>query len=199
MIASNHELSQRYNDTSVLENHHVATLFKALEMPGCQLLTQLGAEVGSRQAKGKLRKVLISCIMSTDMANHGVVLQSFVSCMAVFNKANLAHRQHVLNMLLHSADVGNPTLKFELAKKWSVCIIEEFTGQVNKETQLGLPVTEFMRISGDILKIRNNQTGFIDVLVLPLFKAIDLHMPELKGYTRTAEENREIWKEITAL
>mmetsp|Transcript_28589 Transcript_28589/g.50842 ORF Transcript_28589/g.50842 Transcript_28589/m.50842 type:complete len:144 (+) Transcript_28589:782-1213(+) len=143
--------------------------------------------------------MLISCIMSTDMATHGVVLQTFTNSMPNYSKTNATHRQTVLNMLLHSADVGNPTLKFELAKKWSFCILEEFTTQVAKETHLSLPVTEFMRIAGDLEKIRNNQTGFIDVLVLPLFKAIDTHMPQLKEFTRSAEENREIWKGITGL
>jgi hypothetical protein len=137
--------------------------------------------------------------MSTDMASHGTVLQTFSTSMESFNKANTMHRQHVLNMLLHSADVGNPTLKFDLAQQWSFCIIQEFTGQVLKETQLNLPVTEFMRISGDIGKIKNNQAGFIDFLVLPLFKAVDAYFPELKEFTKTAEENREIWAMLASL
>lgn len=45
MVASGNELSQRYNDTSVLENHHVATLFKAFEMPDCHLFAHLSLEV----------------------------------------------------------------------------------------------------------------------------------------------------------
>lgn len=153
----------------------------------------------AKQIKGKLRKALVAGIMSTDMATHGLVLHSFTSCMPTFNRTNAVHRQTVFNMLLHSADVGNPTLKFELAQKWSYCIINEFTAQVERETQMNLPITEFMRIAGDIGKIRNNQTGFIDILVLPLFKAIDAHFSPLKVFTKTAEENREIWRGLATL
>jgi hypothetical protein len=119
--------------------------------------------------------------------------------MTAFNKTNAAHRQNVFNMLLHSADVGNPTLKFELAQKWSYCIIDEFTRQVDRETQQNLPVTEFMRIAGDIGKIKSNQTSFIDILVLPLFRALDAHLIPLKEFTKTAEENREVWRGLATL
>lgn len=133
------------------------------------------------------------------MATHASVLQVFNSSMAAYSKANPVHRQNLMNMLLHSADVGNPTLKFDLAKKWSYCIIDEFAEQVSSEIKMGLPITEFMQIAGNLEKIRNNQTGFIDFLVLPLFKAIDVHFPQLKEYTSTAEANREIWRSLTTL
>jgi hypothetical protein len=45
MVAAGHELATRYNDTSVLENHHAASLFKLFEMPGCQLFSQQSSEV----------------------------------------------------------------------------------------------------------------------------------------------------------
>lgn len=31
-----------------------------------------------------------------------------------------------MGMILHSADVGNPTLRFEMATVWSLRIIKEF-------------------------------------------------------------------------
>jgi hypothetical protein len=33
------ELAMRYNDISVLENHHCATLFRILELETCNILT----------------------------------------------------------------------------------------------------------------------------------------------------------------
>jgi hypothetical protein len=48
------ELAMRYNDISVLENHHSATLFKVLELPQCQILNSFSAT-----EKRKLRQTMI--------------------------------------------------------------------------------------------------------------------------------------------
>lgn len=38
MINSKHNLALRYNDISVLENFHAATLFEILNLSGCNIL-----------------------------------------------------------------------------------------------------------------------------------------------------------------
>ena len=48
LVAIRHELAIMYNDISVLENHHVATAFRALQVCGCGHYLQgtLGTYVG---------------------------------------------------------------------------------------------------------------------------------------------------------
>jgi len=48
------ELAMRYNDISVLENHHAATLFKVIELEDCQILSFFSAP-----EKRALRKLMI--------------------------------------------------------------------------------------------------------------------------------------------
>lgn len=46
-----------------------------------------------------------------------------------------------MNLVLHAADVGNPTLRFDLAAVWSLKVIKEFNRQVQEEEKLGYPVS----------------------------------------------------------
>jgi len=58
-------LAIRYNDSSVLENHHAAVMFDLLQRPGLDCISGLQDSDFKR-----LRKVAISAILGTDMANH---------------------------------------------------------------------------------------------------------------------------------
>lgn len=104
---------------------------------------------------------MIPVILATDMAKHNEVMDQFSAIMPIYNKQDDGHRQKVLDMILHTSDVGNPALCFELATVWSLRIVQEFNEQVWKEEQLKLPVTEFMRIGNDLSSIKKNQIGFI--------------------------------------
>jgi hypothetical protein len=156
MINSKHPLALRYNDISVLENHHASTLFQILGLEGCDIFENL-----STSDRNYMRKVMIPVILATDMAKHNEVMVQFRTVMASYNKQEDFHRQRTLDMILHTADVGNPALCFELATLWSLRIVQEFNEQVWKEEQLNLPVTEFMRIGNEISSIKKNQIGFI--------------------------------------
>jgi len=65
-------LATRYNDISVLENHHAATLFEILALPGCNILESLNSD-DMRQ----VRRLIIPMILATDMAKHNEVLNGF--------------------------------------------------------------------------------------------------------------------------
>ena len=124
MINSRHPLAVRYNDLSVLENHHASTLIKFLELPGCDIFTD------SLCDSTYMRKIIIPTILATDMSQHNFVMEHFIGSMRNFNKENADHRQSVSDMLIHACDIGNPVLKFELATVWSLKIIQEFNDQV---------------------------------------------------------------------
>lgn len=58
-------LSLLYNDQSVLENHHCSTAFLLMRRPTTNLFNGL-----SKPLSIELRKIIVSCIMATDMSVH---------------------------------------------------------------------------------------------------------------------------------
>lgn len=194
MINSRHPLAVRYNDISVLENHHAATLVRFLELPGCDIFSGL-----SPADQTNMRKIIIPTVLATDMAKHNFVMEHFYSCMRGYDKGQQEHRQSFMDIVLHAADVGNPVLKFELATVWSLRIIQEFNEQVWKEEQKGIPVSEFMRIGSDINKIKRNQIGFIDMFIHPLWMLLASHVEGLEKYLQSIEDNRKGWEKIENL
>lgn len=64
-IRAQSELSFLYNDKSVLENHHSSRTFKILRSKSCNI-TQVLTDVAFRE----LRKVIVDCILATDMTSH---------------------------------------------------------------------------------------------------------------------------------
>mmetsp|Transcript_2654 Transcript_2654/g.5959 ORF Transcript_2654/g.5959 Transcript_2654/m.5959 type:complete len:402 (+) Transcript_2654:52-1257(+) len=194
LVNSRHCLAKRYNDTSVLENHHTATLLKILETEDTGLLSTFSSDI-----QRNCRKSIIQTILSTDLANHNSVMASFSSTVSGFQPENAVHRQNIMNMLLHTADVGNPCLDFSIAKQWSMKIIAEFNSQVLQEEDLKLPVSEFLRIGTELPSIKKSQVGFIDFIILPLWKLVEVAYPELQAYKKTTEANRETWANLQVL
>ena len=190
MINSRHHLAIRYNDISVLENHHCATLIKFLELEGCDIFA------GSLCDQSKMRKIIIPTILATDMAKHNFVMEHFIGSMREFDRENSDHRQSVADIILHACDIGNPVLKFEFATVWSLRIIQEFNDQVWKEEQQKLPISEFMRIGSDISKIKRNQIGFIDMFIQPLWMVLALHIENIQEYVDAIEDNRIQWEQL---
>jgi high affinity cGMP-specific 3',5'-cyclic phosphodiesterase 9 len=102
LINSNDELALRYNDISVLENHHASSLFKILDFKSCRIL-----DFFDEDEKKALRKVMISAILATDMAKHNSIVTNFESSIVDFNVEDESHRQAFVDMFLHSADLNN--------------------------------------------------------------------------------------------
>ena len=100
---------------------------------------------------------------------------------------------------MHSADVSNPALSFDLAKQWSLKIIDEFNNQVVKEEQFEVPVSEFMRVGSTLEGIKKNQGGFIGFVILPLFNLLCEHIPELQECADEVAANKKQWEELTEL
>ena len=77
LVESRHALSIRYNDLSVLENHHVATTFEIMtkEENKYNIFDKLDKD----QFK-KVRKIIIDSILATDMSNHFKKFEVLKTC-----------------------------------------------------------------------------------------------------------------------
>lgn len=73
-------------------------------------------------------------------------------------------------MLEHACDVSPPTRNFDIVKKWTFLLFEEFFIQGDIEKAQGLPVS--FLCDREITNVTKNQPGFLNFIVIPLFKSI---------------------------
>lgn len=52
------------------------------------------------------------------------------------------HKGDIMKALVHAADIGNPSRKFNICKKWALCIMSEFFKQGDKEKSLNLEISQ---------------------------------------------------------
>jgi len=195
LIATKDTLALRYNDRSVLENHHLAKAFEILWTPGTDMFSQLDTEVQT-EARG----TIITMVLATDLKLHFEELALFRSRVlgpdaAGVDAEKLDDRRLVLKMALHAADLNASARRPQVARKWLPRIMREFFEQGDEEREMGLPISPFMdRFNPTVPKC---QAGFIDFIVRPLFQAWVGFLHEFKGVALPyLDTNLELWKRL---
>jgi len=102
LISTKHVKVIRYNDTSVLENHHCTVGFKLLMDPQNDIFETL-----SEAQSWNVRQIIINMILATDISNH------FEQLLAIQNNKkfpddNKKDKQALMNILLYTADHAAP-------------------------------------------------------------------------------------------
>lgn len=184
-------LALTYNDQSVLENHHVSSMFQILHHSGCNLLDHLEKPICD-----EIRKVIISNILATDMNHHFDILNSFserAKSQRPFESSNRDDRLLIMKLSLKCGDVCNPARPYRVAKKWAKAVMEEFFHQGDLEKAANIPVSSFMdRTSTSIAKC---QSAFIEFIAKPLFGSYANALPNLQECLHNLEDNSQRWHE----
>jgi len=188
-IATGSALALRYNDRSVLENHHCSLAFTLLKKPENDILGGL-----TEEQRKEVRNLVIVCVIATDLAHHMEITAGWNSCIGKFSKDDKSHRALLLQVLLKAADISNPGKPFEIAKYWATMVQEEFFGQGDLEKEKIIPVSPFM--DRDKPALPKMQINFVDYLVAPLFGSLREVLPKLLIVCERLEENRNMWKSI---
>ena len=173
-------LAIKYNDNSILENMHISEAFKlTIDYKDCDIFSGMNSSNYKQ-----IRKEMISCVLYTDMTKHNLT-KDFMKTI-IDNRNNekkgkkedkeLDYHQDYLNLLIHSADISNPTKKFDIYWKWAQIVVEEFFQQGDKEKELGLKCS----FDRDNLTISQNQLGFIDYIEIPFYSLFVEVFPKLK-------------------
>lgn len=163
------ELAIRYNDMSVLENHHCSVAFRIFASEGCNILENMSAETYRH-----VRQCIIRCILATDMARHNEILSNFTQIIPTFDVEIADHRNQLMMILIKCADISNECRPMEVAEPWIDCLLQEFFTQSDLEKKEGLPVSPFM--DRDKVNKNSSQVNFIKFILLPLFEALaELH------------------------
>lgn len=160
LIATSNHLAALYENTSVLENHHWRSAI------GCLLESGVAEQI--QDIRPELEKQISSLILATDITRQKEFIETFKDFLNnnTLNMRNADHRHFILQIALKCADISNPCRPWDISKKWSLKVCEEFFRQGDYERQLNLPVTSLCdRQSTSVPKI---QTGFFKFVVSPL-------------------------------
>lgn len=120
------ELARRYNDVSVLENHHCSVCFSLLNQTG--LLKPL-----SDAERLTLRKTVVEAILHTDMSRHKALLQRVEGRVGggapPLSRDSAEDRRLLVAFLVHCADLCNPVLAPPMSKRIADRLGDEFKTQ----------------------------------------------------------------------
>ncbi|XP_061797843.1 3',5'-cyclic-AMP phosphodiesterase 4C isoform X2 [Nerophis lumbriciformis] len=198
LINTNSELALMYNDSSVLENHHLAVGFKLLQEDNCDIFQNLSKKQGH-----SLRKMVIDMVLATDMSKHMNLLADLktmvetkkVTSLGVLLLDNYSDRIQVLQNMVHCADLSNPTKPLELYRQWTDRIMVEFFTQGDRERDKGMEISPMCDKHN--ASIEKSQVGFIDYIVHPLWETwADLVHPDAQEILDTLEDNREWYQSM---
>lgn len=177
-------LAIKYNDHSVLENHHCSTAFYIMHLKGISLLENLSMEDFKI-----FREMMVQCIMSTDMKYHNAIVEKLKTVKSVesMNKISLGE------VIVHIADLSNMLRPFDISFVGSKGLRREFENQVKKEEELNLPVMSFMRIETDE-QFYNNEISFGIFVIKPLLTEFKRLNENIEQYDNQLDLNVNLWR-----
>ncbi|KAF0688416.1 Aste57867_19972 [Aphanomyces stellatus] len=177
-----------YNDQSVLENMHAAHCFDTLRRPGHNVL-----ENASSADYMYIRKSIIRVILATDMQFHAPMVEQMTRRFQRGTFQPETDKELLLNAIVHSADIANPTLPTPLHARWSTELMREFNAQYEEEIALGVPPNAYMSAKIDSPDQARMNIGFIDVFCLPLWRIMDSFLDGLGPCIDNIDRNRQYW------
>lgn len=192
LIKKSHAKAVRYNDISVLENHHLASAFAVLLDQNCDITIDL-----TEDQYWVLRTSIIKMVMSTDLKLQEDTIGSFKNYRGLPNFPNNdKEKQILMNMAMRISDYGNPLQPHDLYFKWMALMMEEFYQQGDIEDHLQ------MDYSSPFMNRRETnpyatQLSFINIVVEPMALIWVEFLPDIKEdvLTRGLMENKEILKQ----
>ena len=183
LIDTDNNIALTYNDISVLENMHISEAFKLMHSDNnCNVF-----EGFEKDKYKKIRKQMIQCVLATDMSKHSLLINFLKKCLAEDYKLEENDKQDYMNLIIHTADISNPTKVFDVYFKWAKLVVEEFYSQGDKEKTLGLKCS----CDRDKVTIYRNQIGFIDFIELPFFSLVVKAFPKLDFLLENLNNNKQ--------
>ena len=92
-----------------------------------------------------------------------------------------------MNVLIHSADISNPTKPFDIYFQWAKMVVKEFYEQGDKEKKLNLPCS----CDRNKVTIYQSQLGFINFIEIPYFTLFVEVFENLKFFLDNLNSNKQ--------
>jgi len=147
----------------------------------------------------ELRKLVIELVLSTDMAEHGNILKSFKEAAGIgpFSISSPQDAVLAMKLALKCADLGHLALRWSLHIQWVRQLESEFFAQGDKEKHLGMENISFL-MDRSKPGVSETQVGFLDMVALPLFRALVEAFPAASPMAQAVEANARCWRELHA-
>lgn len=182
------EIALVYNDRSALENFHISEAFRVAQKPHCDIFENL-----AKEEFRMIRHLLIQSVLGTDIVCHNSQLGMIQNKLQ--NQSVLANEKElVLEVFLHAADISHSLRPWDVHRKWSMLLQDEFFEQGDIEKQLGRDV--FVLFDRERASIPNLQLGFINGVILPYFTPLLGLVPSLLDCISDIEKNRDNWADM---
>ena len=207
-INSSSELAIKYNDISCLENFHTSTLFRILRKDENNIFENMDVNDYKH-----IRKRIVNQILATDMVNHAMVLSSvkakissleldndskenkkFIFLSGVEN-SKFDEQQMMFNYLIHTADLGHNTQKFEISLQWVELLTYEFWKQGDSEKEKNLNIS-FLCDRNNV-DVPTSQVGFLRAFILTTFDILVTMFPNLDFTVNNAKNNINEWQKLS--
>ena len=189
LINSNDPLALTYNDKSVLENHHIASAFRILFDEKNNFI-----ESFSKDDKKRFRFKVVAIVLATDFARHFADLGKFQLKFSNCQVKDDEDRLMIMEMLMHTSDVGNPSRPWKTCHEWAIKVMTEFFNQGDKEREMELPISNLC--DRFTVSIPKSQIGFTELFIEPTFNLLLVLFPGVSENLRYIAENKEKWKEV---
>ncbi len=207
------DMAITYNDSSCLENFHLAKLFKTLRKDETNIFSKLTV-----QDFKKIRKKMISEILATDMAIHGKIISNIRAKIPEYflqennndnsnknkkfelitdinnEETTYEEKQALLDYFIHAADLGHNTKKFNISLKWVELLSNEFWLQGDKEKSLNLNIS--FLCDRDNTDVPKGQVGFIGGFIIPTFQYLVVMFPSLNFTIENSKNNINEWQKL---
>lgn len=191
-------LAMRYNDNSVLENHHASTLLQLLR----EVDILKGSKFSQPSEKKFMRTMIIKAILATDMTHHFSMVKDLAGaeakCPSDDPKKVVEHRQFLVSAMIHSADISAQCYHWRTASAWEAKVTSEFMEQARQENVLGIEVQPHMRDLQNVTVRFKAHLGFLDYVMTPLWVNMAKMFPELSECVSNIETNREQYSRMAS-
>lgn len=182
-------LALKYNNISVLENHHCSLAFYLIHSKEIKLLENLDTPEFIT-----VRDIIIECVLGTDMKHHTNMIEELEKRFySKFDFVNVRDKIFFAKIIVHMADLSNQLRPFEISYKGSMDLRKEYILQAEKEKKLGLNVHDSMKLESD-KKFYLSEHYFASNIVMPMWNILVDLFPELDEYYLVLKKNIKIWK-----
>ncbi|XP_074602242.1 phosphodiesterase 1c isoform X4 [Brevipalpus obovatus] len=189
-VMSGSETALLYNDRAVLENFHVSAAFKVLREPESNILVNV-----PKEEYRELRTLVIDMVLATDMSSHFQQIKTMKSLLTNVNEFSV-DKSKALSMVLHCCDISHPAKDWNIHRRWTELLLEEFFRQGDKEKELGLPYSPLCDRNTTL--VAESQIGFIDFIVAPslevcgdLLDRVQHSIDTARHSSASSDDNRE--------